>query len=93
MSEVRDLDAAVAEKLGEPRTYRVAGREFTLPARLPLGLAAAVQSQDFDRIGRVLASGDSDLAEHLMNHLTDLHLEAIAEDYGLRQGESDASAG
>jgi len=89
----KDLDAAVAGKIGEPRGYVLAGREFKLPARLPLAVAAAVAAQDFDRLASVLAGGDADLAAHLSTHLNDAHLEVIAQDYGITSGESEASAG
>jgi hypothetical protein len=89
----KDLDAAVAERLGDPKGYKIAGREFTLPAHLPLGVAAAIQKQDLDRLASVLAGGDRELTDHLLAHLTDLHLEEIAKDYGLTSGESEASAG
>jgi hypothetical protein len=93
VTKPRDLDAAVAGKIGEPRAYILSGREFTLPARLPLAVAAAVATQDFDRLALILAAGDADLAAHLSTHLNDAHLEAIAQDYGIVPGESEASAG
>jgi hypothetical protein len=92
-AKVKDLDAAVAAALGDPRRYKLAGRTFTLPARLPLGVAAAIGDQDFTLLADVLAGGNHELKVHLLAHLTDLHLEEIARDYGLAPGESAASAG
>lgn len=37
MSVTRDFDAMLAEKAGERPTFRVAGQEFTLRAKLPYG--------------------------------------------------------
>lgn len=75
---VIDLDLV---DVGTPKRFRLAGRDFTLPAALPLALGMAAKNQDLDAMALLLASGDRDLADHLMAHLTEPHIDAITAQY------------
>lgn len=100
-NNIFDLDARAAEAGIAPRTMRFAGREWTIPATLPLlGLVA------FDRIAKKQAA-DLD-AEELGNAVRALlgadadaimaagfgfdHLVLLVEQYQLSPGEAEASS-
>lgn len=100
-----DLDKRAAEAGIEPRTMRFAGREWTLPATLPMEaltpLAALVgkplddldsgQIETFARACRALLGTQAD--EILAAGFGFQHFAWLLEEYGMSLGEVSASSG
>jgi hypothetical protein len=101
---MEEFEAAVNESNGESPSMEVAGRVVLFPAKLPLGLAAAVQMQRADVVYRILANGasfaepvdedaDDEVLVHLMMHLSEEDFDRVAALYGTTVPNSQDSAG
>lgn len=88
------FEAAENEANGVPPSMEVGGRTVSFPAKLPPGIAAAVQMGRADLMYKILAAGDEELLEHLIVHLQEEDFDEIAGLYGLGDAaKSPASDG
>ncbi len=88
LADVVVFDAAVSEAASEAKVLTIAGRECKFPAKLPLGIAAALQMQKVGWVYQILADGDEKLLEHLVFHMTEDDIERLAPLYGVTAPES-----
>lgn len=88
-----ELEAAVAETEDRRPSMEVGGQTVRFPAKLPPGMAAAVQMQRLDLVYKILSGGDEKLLDHLIVHLSEDDFDEVAKLYGLTVPNSPSSAG